>query len=89
MFRYHYSIIVSLIFPIFCSIHRMADDGRITEVQVYGIQKRYTPEKHYVFILKVQRASSKIPEYIFRTYKEFCELDSKLCNSHRQARNHR
>ena len=68
---------------------RMAEEGRIIEVQVYGIQKRYNPEKHYVFILKIQRDSSKVPDYIFRTYKEFCELDSKLCNAHPQARNHR
>ena len=68
---------------------RMAQEGRITEVQVYGIQKRYNPEKHYVFILKIQRESRIVPDYIFRTYKEFCELDSKLCNAHPQARNHR
>ena len=67
----------------------MIDDGRIIEVQVYGIQKRYVPEKHYVFILKIQRESSNVPEYIFRTYKEFCELDSKLCNAHPQARSYR
>ena len=67
----------------------MIDDGRIVEVQVYGIQKRYSPEKHYVFILKIQRESSNVPEYIFRTYKEFCELDSKLCNVHPQARSYR
>jgi phosphatidylinositol-4-phosphate 3-kinase len=68
--------------------YTMAEEGRIIEVQVYGIQKRYNPEKHYVFILKIQRSSSKVPDYIFRTYKEFCELDSKLCNAHPQARNH-
>jgi len=47
-------------------------------VVVYSIQKRYTPEKHYVFILKITRESVKEPTYVFRTYKEFCELDSKL-----------
>ena len=67
----------------------MAEEGRITEVQVYGLQKRYTPEKHYVFILKIQRDSSKVPIYLFRTYKEFCELDSKLSNEYPQARSHR
>ena len=67
----------------------MTEEGRIAEVQVYGIQKRYTPEKHYLFILKIQRCSSKVPTYIFRTYKEFCELESNLSNVHPQARNHR
>ena len=59
----------------------MKTDGRIKEVAVYGIQKRYTPEKHYVFILKIMRENIKDPAYVFRTYKEFCELDAKL---HRQ-----
>ena len=56
----------------------MKSDGRVTDVVVYGIQKRYTPEKHYVFILKITRADVTAPAYVFRTYKEFCELDSKL-----------
>ena len=60
------------------SFYRMDSDGRITDVVVYSIQKRYTPEKHYVFILKITRESVKEPTYVFRTYKEFCELDSKL-----------
>lgn len=59
-------------------ICRMKSDGRITDVLVYGIQKRYEPEKHYVFILKISRENVKAPTYVFRTYKEFCELDSKL-----------
>ena len=57
---------------------RMKSEGRITDVVVYGIQKRYSPEKHYVFILKITRENVKAPTYVFRTYKEFCELDSKL-----------
>jgi phosphatidylinositol-4-phosphate 3-kinase len=57
---------------------RLKFDGRITDVVVYGIQKRYTPERHYVFILKITRENVKTPTYVFRTYKEFCELDSKL-----------
>ena len=59
-------------------VNRLESDGRITDVVVYSIQKRYTPEKHYVFILKITRESVKEPTYVFRTYKEFCELDSKL-----------
>ena len=56
----------------------MATDGRITAVQVYDIQKRYVPERHYVFILKISREDIKDPTFLFRTYKEFCELDFKL-----------
>ena len=47
-------------------------------VVVYGLQKRYSPERHYVFILEITRENVKTPTYVFRTYKEFCELDSKL-----------
>merc|ERR1712223_705261 len=53
-------------------------DGRMVNVVVYGLQKRYSPEKHYVFILEITRENVKAPTYVFRTYKEFCELDSKL-----------
>lgn len=58
--------------------YSMSSDGLITDVLVYGIQKRYSPEKHYVFILKLTRKHEKAPTYVFRTYKEFSELDSKL-----------
>lgn len=58
----------------------MESDGRLSEVQVYGLQKRYSPEKHYVFILKIRRENLNVETYLFRTYKEFCELDSKLNN---------
>ena len=56
----------------------LKSDGRITDISVNGIQKRYTPEKHYVFILKIVRENVKDHTYLFRTYKEFCELDAKL-----------
>ncbi|QQP56277.1 Phosphatidylinositol4phosphate 3kinase C2 domaincontaining subunit beta-like, partial [Caligus rogercresseyi] len=58
-------------------IYSLKDDGLITFVSVYGIQKRYRPEKHYVFILSVER-ENKNSSYCFRTYKEFCELDSMI-----------
>ncbi len=67
----------------------MSTDGRITTVTVFDIQKRYSPEKHYVFILKVFRAGMKDPNFLFRTYKEFCELDFKLSTEFRGARNSR
>ena len=58
--------------------YTMKTDGRIAAVKVYSIQKRYTPEKHYVMILEVSRENEKVPAYLFRTYQQFCELDSKL-----------
>ena len=67
--------------PIYFSYSRLKSDGRLTEVKIIGIQKRYKPERHYVFILKISRENVVAPSYVFRTYKEFCELDAKL---HRQ-----
>ena len=49
--------------------YSMGSEGRISAVEVHGIQKRYDQEKYYVFILKVVRQSEKVPTYIFRTYK--------------------
>jgi phosphatidylinositol-4-phosphate 3-kinase len=42
-------------------------------------QKRYTGEKHYVYIVRVRRENQTQPSYIFRSYKEFLELHQKLC----------
>ena len=53
-----------------CSLFSVTTDGKITEVVVHGIQKRYDPEKHYVFILKLTRQGIKDPVYVFRTYKQ-------------------
>ena len=58
--------------------YSLKSDGRIEAVQVFGIQKRYRPEKQYVFILKITRENEKEATFLFRTYKEFCELSSKL-----------
>ena len=67
----------------------MSTDGRITQVKVHDIQKRYSPEKHYVFILSVTREAIKVPNYLFRTYKEFCELDSKISSDFPHSQCHR
>ena len=60
-------------------IFSMSGEGRITAVEVHGIQKRYNPEKYYVFILRLSRADQRDPAYLFRTYKEFQEFHSRLC----------
>lgn len=59
--------------------YSMQQEGRIKSVAVYGCQKRYDPEKYYVYILRVERANQPDPFYLFRSYKEFCELQQKLC----------
>ena len=57
----------------------MQHEGRILSVGVHGYQKRYDPEKYYVYILKLERANQPDPVYMFRSYKEFCEFHQKLC----------
>jgi len=58
--------------------HRMAQEGKIVRVEVYGCQKRYDPEKYYVYILKVFRENQRDPSYLFRSYKELSEFQQKL-----------
>ena len=61
--------------------YTMKTDGRIAAVKVYSIQKRYTPEKHYVMILEVSRENEKVPAYhfLFRITKNvLCNQASKM-----------
>lgn len=58
---------------------RMQQEGQLTSVQVHGYQKRYDPEKYYMYILRIQRKGHADPTYLFRSYKEFCEFYQKLC----------
>ncbi|XP_034937048.1 phosphatidylinositol 4-phosphate 3-kinase C2 domain-containing subunit beta isoform X2 [Chelonus insularis] len=59
--------------------YTMQQEGQLTSVLVYGYQKRYDPEKYYMYILKIQRKGQADPTYLFRSYKEFCEFYQKLC----------
>ncbi|XP_011630891.1 phosphatidylinositol 4-phosphate 3-kinase C2 domain-containing subunit beta isoform X2 [Pogonomyrmex barbatus] len=59
--------------------YTMQQEGELTSVQVPGYQKRYDPEKYYMYILRVQRKGQPDPTYLFRSYKEFCEFYQKLC----------
>ncbi|XP_076625671.1 phosphatidylinositol-4-phosphate 3-kinase catalytic subunit Pi3K68D isoform X4 [Colletes latitarsis] len=59
--------------------YTMQQEGQLTSVQVHGYQKRYDPEKYYMYILRIQRKGHADPTYLFRSYKEFCEFYQKLC----------
>nr|XP_050846088.1 phosphatidylinositol 4-phosphate 3-kinase C2 domain-containing subunit beta isoform X2 [Vespula vulgaris] len=59
--------------------YTMQQEGQLTSVQVHGYQKRYDPEKYYMYILRIQRKGQADPTYLFRSYKEFCEFYQKLC----------
>ncbi|XP_061177401.1 phosphatidylinositol 4-phosphate 3-kinase C2 domain-containing subunit alpha-like [Saccostrea echinata] len=53
-------------------------DGKIENVVVHSYQKRYDPERHYIFIFKVERVNQKVPMYVFRHYSEFLEFRNKV-----------
>ncbi|KAH9500501.1 Phosphatidylinositol 4-phosphate 3-kinase C2 domain-containing subunit beta [Bulinus truncatus] len=59
-------------------VHSKDTDGRITNIQMHSYQKRYTPEKHYIFILLIERENQKVPMYVFRHFSEFVEFRDKL-----------
>lgn len=56
------------------------DQSKLVSASIVGYQKRYNPEKFYMYCVKVTRevGITKTTGYIFRTYKEFEELHSKL-----------
>ena len=55
-----------------------AEDGRIESARIVDFQKRYIPEKHYVFVVNVLRESTKDAKFVFRRYEDFQELHAKL-----------
>lgn len=57
------------------SIHT---DGRINKLDVVDFEKRYTPEKHYTYIIRIMRQNQKVPSYVFRHFSEFLEFRDKL-----------
>ncbi|UYV78900.1 PIK3C2A [Cordylochernes scorpioides] len=54
-------------------------DGKISYLEVLGCQKRYDPEKYYVYIIKVCRENVHEPKIISRSYREFLEFNQKMC----------
>ncbi|XP_013408190.1 phosphatidylinositol 4-phosphate 3-kinase C2 domain-containing subunit alpha-like [Lingula anatina] len=58
--------------------YSVATDGKIGSVEIFGYQKRYSPEKFYIYIIKVGRQNQKVPNFVFRKYTEFQEFHNKL-----------
>lgn len=54
-------------------------DGRLTSVEVIGCQKKFDPDKYYVYIIKLQRENQVDPMFIIRSYREFVEFHQKMC----------
>ncbi|XP_069754328.1 phosphatidylinositol 4-phosphate 3-kinase C2 domain-containing subunit alpha isoform X2 [Narcine bancroftii] len=58
--------------------YSLKQDGRIKEVTVYTYQKRYNPDKYYIYVVRILREGQIAPLFIFRTFDEFQELHNKL-----------
>ncbi|XP_028391713.1 phosphatidylinositol 4-phosphate 3-kinase C2 domain-containing subunit beta-like [Dendronephthya gigantea] len=55
-----------------------ATDDKITSARVVDYQKRYTPEKYYVYLINVCRENQERPTFVFRRYSHFHEFNAKL-----------
>nr|XP_054517180.1 phosphatidylinositol 4-phosphate 3-kinase C2 domain-containing subunit alpha isoform X2 [Pan troglodytes] len=53
-------------------------DGRIKEVSVFTYHKKYNPDKHYIYVVRILREGQIEPSFVFRTFDEFQELHNKL-----------
>ncbi|XP_063635795.1 phosphatidylinositol 4-phosphate 3-kinase C2 domain-containing subunit alpha [Cydia splendana] len=59
--------------------YTMAQEGRLVSVECLGFEKRYDPEKHYVYALRIYRQGQATPSVLYRSYKHFTELYQKIC----------
>ncbi|XP_059060030.1 phosphatidylinositol 4-phosphate 3-kinase C2 domain-containing subunit alpha [Achroia grisella] len=59
--------------------YTMAQEGRLVSVECLGYEKRYDPEKHYVYSLRICRQGQATPSVLYRSYKHFTELYQKIC----------
>ncbi|XP_068627599.1 phosphatidylinositol 4-phosphate 3-kinase C2 domain-containing subunit alpha [Battus philenor] len=59
--------------------YTMAQEGRLVRVECLSYEKRYDPEKHYVYALRVYRQGQVTPSVLYRSYKHFTELYQKIC----------
>ncbi|KAI5637162.1 phosphatidylinositol 3- and 4-kinase domain-containing protein [Phthorimaea operculella] len=69
--------------------YTMAQEGRLISVECLGYEKRYDPEKHYVYALRIYRAGQATPALLYRSYKHFTELYQKICLHFPLAKVHR
>uniref|UniRef100_A0A8C2HA98 Phosphatidylinositol 4-phosphate 3-kinase C2 domain-containing subunit alpha n=1 Tax=Cyprinus carpio TaxID=7962 RepID=A0A8C2HA98_CYPCA len=54
--------------------YTMKQDGRIRDASVFSFQKRYNPDKHYTYVIRILREGQNEPQFVFRTFDEFQEL---------------
>ncbi|CAG9090359.1 unnamed protein product [Plutella xylostella] len=70
-------------------VYTMAQEGRLETVECLGYEKRYDPEKHYVYSLRVTRKGHATPAILYRSYRHFTELYQKICLHFPLAKVHR
>uniref|UniRef100_A0A671SIW1 Phosphatidylinositol 4-phosphate 3-kinase C2 domain-containing subunit alpha-like n=1 Tax=Sinocyclocheilus anshuiensis TaxID=1608454 RepID=A0A671SIW1_9TELE len=58
--------------------YTIKQDGRIRDASIFSFQKRYNPDKHYTYVIRILREGQSEPQFVFRTFDEFQELHNKL-----------
>ncbi|XP_051581020.1 phosphatidylinositol 4-phosphate 3-kinase C2 domain-containing subunit alpha-like [Myxocyprinus asiaticus] len=58
--------------------YTIKQDGRIRDASIFSFQKRYNPDKHYTYVVRLLREGQSEPQFVFRTFDEFQELHNKL-----------
>ncbi|XP_067275097.1 phosphatidylinositol 4-phosphate 3-kinase C2 domain-containing subunit alpha [Pseudorasbora parva] len=58
--------------------YTIKQDGKIRDAAVFSFQKRYNPDKHYTYVIRILREGQNEPQFVFRTFDEFQELHNKL-----------
>ncbi|KAI9546473.1 hypothetical protein NQZ68_026694 [Dissostichus eleginoides] len=58
--------------------YTMKQEGRILHASIFSFQKRYNPDKHYTYVVRILREGQTEPNFLFRTFDEFQELHNKL-----------
>ncbi|XP_069551537.1 phosphatidylinositol 4-phosphate 3-kinase C2 domain-containing subunit alpha [Brachyistius frenatus] len=58
--------------------YTLKQEGRILHASIFSFQKRYNPDKHYTYVVRIMREGQNEPQFVFRTFDEFQELHNKL-----------
>ncbi|XP_037306361.2 phosphatidylinositol 4-phosphate 3-kinase C2 domain-containing subunit alpha [Pungitius pungitius] len=58
--------------------YTLKQEGRILHASIFSFQKRYNPDKHYTYVVRLLRDGQNEPQFVFRTFDEFQELHNKL-----------
>lgn len=53
-------------------------DGLVESARVVDFQKRYNPEKYYIYVVNICRVGVQEPSFVFRRFRQFHELHLKL-----------